>query len=196
MIIIMQNVFLRLLIPVIVLFTVSCSHDYTPKPRGYMRIEFPEKSYQTYVPENCPFQFDIPAYAKVEPDLNRFAEPCWMNMVFSRFRAEVNLSYKPVHGNLNKFIEDCRTLAYKHTVKADAIDEKRIMHERNQVYGLLYEIGGDAASSVQFYVTDSVSHFIRGALYFNAPPRRDSLAPVIDFLEQDIRNLIMTLTWK
>lgn len=174
----------------------SCNQEYTPKPRGYFRIELPKKEYHRFIPEGCPFSFDIPAYAEVLPDTSPYAESCWMNIEFKKFKAEINLSYKPVKGNLNKFIEDSRTLVYKHSVKADAIDEKRIGNPEHRVYGLLYDIGGNSASAVQFYVTDSSSHFVRGALYFYVPPEPDSLEPVINFLETDIRQFITSLKWE
>jgi gliding motility-associated lipoprotein GldD len=183
----------------IFLFTIAlsgCHSDYTPKPRGYFRIEFPEKKYQLFEPAGCPFSFEIPSYCSPEPDINRFAEPCWMNLKFNSLNGEINLSYKTVNNNLGKYIEDSHTLVYKHTVKADAIDEKRIAYPPHHVYGMMFELGGDAASSIQFYVTDSSAHFIRGALYFNVPPRSDSLAPVIAFVKQDIEHILHTIRWK
>ncbi len=105
------------------------------------------------------------------------------------------ISYKPVNNNLNKLVEDARTMVYKHTVKADAINESRFRTPYN-VSGVYYEIGGNAASSVQFFVTDSTQHYLRGALYFNAQPNKDSLAPVVAFLKDDVVQLINTLHWK
>jgi gliding motility-associated lipoprotein GldD len=72
-----------------------------------------------------------------------------------------------------------------------------IRDDERRIYGVLYEIkGAEAASTLQFYVTDSLSHFLRGALYFNVSPNNDSLAPVIDFIEEDIRHMIGTLNWE
>lgn len=180
----------------VLFLTAGCKQDYSPKPRGYLRIEFPEKSYIRFDSLSCPFSFDIPVYSRMEPDQNRFSQPCWLNLVFDRYKGAINLSYKPVEGNLNKFLEDSRTLAYKHTVKADGIDEKLVNNPVDKVYGLIYEISGDAASSLQFYLTDSSKHFIRGALYFNVPPKSDSLAPVINFIKSDIYHLVKTFKWK
>ncbi|PIV58809.1 MAG: gliding motility lipoprotein GldD, partial [Bacteroidetes bacterium CG02_land_8_20_14_3_00_31_25] len=53
-----------------------------------------------------------------------------------------------------------------------------------------------AASNIQFYVTDSIRHFVRGALYFETKPNKDSLAPIINFIEQDVTHLVETLRWK
>lgn len=176
-------------------FLFGCGENYTPKPRGYFRIDFPAKTYQRF-DSICPFAFEFPLYGKVEKDVDKNAEPYWMNIVFKDFKSKIHLSYKPVNNNLNKFIEDAHTMAYKHTIKADAIDEKLIIDEKRKVYGLLYEIRGNAASSVQFYVTDSTRHFLRGSLYFDVVPNKDSLAPAIEFFRKDIMHLIETLQWK
>lgn len=173
----------------------GCHSNETPKPRGYFRIDFPEKQYQVY-DSICPFTFEYPVYGKIEKDMDKNAEPCFMNIEFAKYNSKVHLSYKEVNKNVAKFIDDAHVLAYKHTIKADAIDEKPILDKKRKVYGLLYEIKGNAASSVQFYVTDSTKHFLRGSLYFNVVPNKDSLAPAIQFFRKDILHLIETLKWK
>jgi gliding motility-associated lipoprotein GldD len=179
----------------IFLLVSSCTPDYFPKPRGYFRIDLPEKEYRLFDPEACPFSFEVPVYSETAPDSNRLAEPCWWYVHFPRFSGSLYLSYKPVKDNVFDYIEDSYELVYKHTVKADEIGERRIATQ-NGAYGLLYVIGGNAASSLQFYVTDSVHHFLRGALYFNVLPNSDSIAPVAEFLKEDVLHLIGTLRWK
>lgn len=174
---------------------IACKSNETPKPRGYFRIDFPEKKYRIY-DSVCPFTFEYPMYGQVVKDMDKNAEPCFMNIEFSTYQGKIHLSYKDVNKNVSKFIEDAHVLAYKHTIKADAIDENPIQDKKRKVYGLIYEIQGNAASSVQFYVTDSVKHFLRGSLYFNVIPNKDSLAPAIDFFRKDIIHLIETLKWK
>jgi gliding motility-associated lipoprotein GldD len=166
-----------------------------PKPRTYFRLSFPERKYVQY-DSTCPFSFEMPAYASVSPDKNAGAAPCWINVDFPRFQGTLHLSYKEVKGNLAGYLEDTYTLATKHQVKASGIEEQQIMNDTSRVYGLLYNIEGNAASSVQFYLTDSTKHFIRGALYFNAVPNTDSIRPVTDFIRQDIYHLIETFRWK
>lgn len=173
----------------------SCTADYYPKPRGYFRIELPEREYMPFEPAGCPFTFDVPVYADPVPDSNRLAEPCWYYVRFPRFGGSLYLSYKPVKDNVFDYIEDSYELAYKHTIKADEISERRIATP-NRVYGLMYTIGGNAASNLQFYVTDSTRHFLRGALYFDTLPNSDSIAPVATFIKGDIEHLIETLRWK
>ncbi|PKP22936.1 MAG: gliding motility lipoprotein GldD [Bacteroidetes bacterium HGW-Bacteroidetes-21] len=173
----------------------SCGQDYVPKPRGYFRIDFPEKKYVTY-DTLCPFAFEYPAYAIIERDNTPGAEPCFFNISFPAFNAKIHMSYKSGKEKIAGYIEDSHNLVYKHTIKADAINEKLFIDSVRNVYSVLYEIKGDAASSLQFYATDSLNHFIRGALYFNSIPNKDSLAPVIKFIEPDIQHIIETLQWK
>lgn len=178
-----------------ILGTVSCNHNYSPKPRGYFRIDLPEKKYQVFK-SACPYQFEFPEYATITDSKMSHNEPCWKDIIFEHFNAKIHLSYKTVENNLPGLLEDSRTFVYKHTIKADAIDEKIYVNQENSVYGILYHIRGNVASTVQFFMTDSTDHFLRGALYFNTQPNKDSLAPVVDFLSQDITHLVETLQWK
>jgi gliding motility-associated lipoprotein GldD len=175
----------------------SCNTNYSPKPRGYFRIEFPQKSYIRYN-SDCPYTFDYPVYAKVFPDSARDAKPCWIDVAYPSFNGRVHLSYHPVTSRkiFNELIEDARTFAFKHTVKATAIDEGVISYPENKVYGIYYSIDGNTASSVQFFVTDSTKHYLRGALYFKESPRIDSIQPVLDFIKKDIDVMIRSLKWK
>ena len=65
-----------------------------------------------------------------------------------------------------------------------------------KVYGLVFDIAGNTASSVQFYLTDSTKHFMRGALYFNERTNVDSVSPVLTYLKKDILHMIETLKWE
>lgn len=175
----------------------SCGNDYSPKPRGYFKIDLPEKKYQTYLAE-CPFSFDFPVYAEVQPDSSRESKPCWMNVNYPQFNGRIHLSYQSVTSEkqFNQLIEDARTFAFKHTVKATAIDEAMISYPEKKVYGIYYSIEGNTASSLQFFLTDSTKHYLRGALYFNEQPRLDSIQPVLDFVKKDIDQMIKTFKWK
>lgn len=188
---------LIVLIPLMFILSLSsCDQDYVPKPRGYFRIALPEKTYKEYNPSDCPFRFDIPSYSEVTKAPSPRAEPCWMNIEYPQFRATVYLSYKPVHGDLEKFVEDSRSLSFKHIPKASGIEEQAIADPTNRLFGNIYHVKGSAASSVQFYLTDSTSHFLRGSLYFYAIPNPDSLAPVNEFLSADIDRMVASFRWK
>jgi gliding motility-associated lipoprotein GldD len=174
----------------------ACRENYTPKPRSYYRIDFPKKEYVWYSPENCSYSFEIPVYAKVKPFSGITSEPCWINIEFPGYRGQIHLTYKPVLNDLNTYVEDIRTLAYKHSVKADDIIEKPFSYPDRNVNGIIYDIRGNTASSLSFFATDSTDNFLSGALYFNVIPNKDSLAPVIQFFSADVLHLIETLTWK
>ncbi len=180
----------------VIILVAGCSNNYTPKPYGYYRIDFPAKEYKLFDSIAFPYSFEYPVYGKIVSDPDKNAEPYWVNVEFAKYNCKIHLSYKPVTKDASGFIEDAHTLAYKHAVKADAIDEKLVMDDNRKVYGLIYDIQGNAASSFQFYATDSTKNFIRGSLYFAAQPNKDSLATAIKFFQKDVLHLIETLKWK
>lgn len=182
---------------IILLFTSCGSNNETPKPRGYFRIDLPKKQYISF-DTTYPYSFEYPIYAKIVPDTEIGVEPYWVNIDFPRFSGRINLSYKKVtQKNLYQLFEDSRTFVNKHIPKSDGIVPEVVEDKKQNVYGLLYDIeGSGVASPFQFCLTDSVNHFIRGALYFNFAPNNDSLAPVISFIKEDIRHMVKTLKWK
>lgn len=183
-------------IPILLLLLfLGCQPSYTPKPRGFLRVEFPARNYVLF-DSVCPYTFEYPSYGKIVRDTDYISEPCWINIEFPEFDGKIHISYKEVDQNLNDFIEDSRSLTYKHTIKADAIQETVYTNPELEVHGILYDIKGNAASSIQFYLTDSNAHFLRGALYFNVQPDKDSLAPVISFFREDIIHLVESFAWK
>ena len=192
----MMRNFLTALFAVASIFS-SCGGDYTPKPRGYYKIDLPENKFQTYS-STCPFSFDFSMYAAVLPDKNKDAKPCWIDIYYPQFNGRVHLSYQSFsnRGQFDALVEDARTFAFKHTVKATAIDEAMISYPEKKVYGIYYSIDGNTASSVQFFLTDSTKNYLRGALYFNEQPRLDSIQPVLDFIKKDIDHMIKTFSWQ
>jgi gliding motility-associated lipoprotein GldD len=178
-------------------FLLSCGEDEItmPLPRSYFRIDLPAKSYRPNT-GSCPYSFEYPSYSMLIMDTTHPGEICWANLDFPKLNAKIHLSYKAGKNNIAKYLEDSRNLAYKHAIKASQIDEFMISNPEQHVYGMVYEIGGNAASSIQFHVTDSSQNFLRGALYFYAMPNADSLAPVISFVRSDIDHLLKTFKWK
>ncbi len=188
-----------LLVALLLISLIGCSPDYSPKPRAYYRIALPEKQYQP-LPDEYPYGFEYPVYGQINSYRGKWKNTdtadYWINIEIPQFRSRVHLTYKTVRNNLRDLIEDAHTYAYKHSVMADAIIQSEYTDSLTKVYSVLFDIKGNTASSVQFYATDSVRHFLRGALYFDCEPNKDSLAPVRDFLRADIVKLIETLTWK
>ncbi|MBX7052355.1 MAG: hypothetical protein K1X54_09995 [Flavobacteriales bacterium] len=170
--------------------------NFIPRPKGYFRIDLPEKSYRVYE-SACPMQLELPNYSKVELFKDRMSnDSCWFNVYFPRFNARLHCTYVPVNGNMDKLLHDAYGFAAKHEMKATALKRTPIADSTNQVYGIVYDIEGETASQLQFFLTDSTSHFFRGSLYFFNSPNPDSIAPVLEFLREDIMHLTETITWK
>ena len=182
---------------VILLLAVGCGQDYSPKPRGYYHINLPKKAYQQY-DSTCPYAFSYPVYARVAPDSAKNAQPCFLDVSFKEFNSRLHLTYQPITSkqNFNDLVEEARSFAFKHTVKATAIDEATISYPNKKVYGTLYAIDGNTASAIQFFLTDSNKNYVRGALYFNEKPNLDSIQPALNFLKKDIDVFIKTFRWK
>lgn len=188
---------------ILTFFITSCTDDdYTPKPKGYPRVHFPtEKGYKK-LEGNYPYTFEYPAYAKIYKDsmfFNQMAEnPYWLTVYFPDLNARIHMSYKAINKNENTFyklLEDTYQLTFKHSVKAEAID-RNSFHPSNGVAGQMFVVKGNAASSNQFYISDSTKHFVRGSLYFYCEPNEDSLMPVTRFVFKDIEHIIQTFQWK
>ena len=184
------------LVSLSILIFSACEEARLPKPRSYFRIDLPKKEYKK-VQDDCPYSFEVPVYSEILNRDKNEEQNCWKDILFPEFKSSLHLSYKKV-GNpseLYQFIEDSRNLAYKHTVKASEIDELIYNNQQAEVSGVIYEIGGNTASSIQFFLTDSSKNFLRGSLYFNASPNIDSLAPVLNFIRADVLHFIDSFSW-
>ncbi len=180
----------------------SCRDVSVPKPKGYFRIDLPDKKYQAFnkkssIITNMPFTFEYPTYGSLSFNDKEGSEPGWFNIAFPEYRAKIYFTYKKINNDFDGLMEQTYKMNVKnHISKADAIDELIFNNADDKVYGILYDLKGNIASAVQFYVTDSVNHYLRGSLYFMAEPNADSLAPVIDFFRGDIIHLLETLKWE
>jgi len=143
-----------------------------------------------------PYNFQIPVYAIAGRDSLNLKQLDWVTIEVPANRAQIHLSYKAINKNLGEYIEESRSLAYKHSQKASSIEEQIFINPSKKVFGTIYNIKGNAASPMQFYLTDSVNHFLRGSLYIKEIPNIDSLQPVIEFLNQDVLRLIESTEWK
>jgi gliding motility-associated lipoprotein GldD len=182
---------MKKLLPLLIalIFFMACTDDYIPKPVGLFRIDIPEHGYVKLDNPSIPYQFEYADYARI---VRRFDKDSnWVNIDYLPYKGSLFLTYHHMDTTLAAYIEDCHSMAYKHTPKATNIETKRIIIDSNNVYGLVYYISGsEAASPLNFYLTDSSQHFIRGALYFNIMPNNDSLRTVIQSIEKDVDHLI------
>lgn len=185
----------------IVIIISSCNSDYTPKPRGYFKIDLPQKQYRAFDQPGYPYTFEYPVYGNVIKDSMFFDQrpenPYWVNIDFPGFNGRIYVSYKEIGKNkFDSLVNDAFTMSYKqHTYRASAIQREPFISP-NGSSGVYFTLKGNAATGNQFFITDSTRHFLRGALYFAATPNSDSLQPVNDFLKKDLWHLINTLKWR
>ncbi len=192
---------MKLVIMVVLVFIVAGCGDNVPqpKPHAYPRVYYPEKKFQKF-DTVAPFSFQYPVYARIEEheDYLRGANPFWYNLHYLPFNATLHLSYKAFNSRdeFDKLFEDTRKLAYKHDIKAEEIDQIEVQNSTTNTTGIIYELKGNTATNLNFYISDGKKHFLRGALYFNAKTEIDSIQPVFEFLKYDIIRMIETTKWK
>ena len=199
-----------------VVVLVSCAKTNTPKPYGYYRITVPDTAYiafedfQLSIPSDrspkeirtfnfqlstYPYTFSLSQNAIVKPRLDA-EEPYWINLFYPALDATIHCSYKPVHHNLRELTNDALEFVYRNASFANAIPEQDYTHPEAHVYGVLFDLEGNTASSCQFFITDSTTHFFRASVYCNCPPNADSLAPVYEYLRTDVLRMVESFEWK
>ncbi len=208
-----------LLFLLLVLLHTACNNNYTSKKTGYFKIDLPEKKYVLFDEPGMPYSFEYPIYATIVKDTTYFdtnpENDYWRNIDFKKLNAKIFLSYKTVGGKAlykikmpngsykdstgvnkyDKMINDAFNLTNKNDDVATSKKDS-LFTTANKVSGLLFKLGGNAATQRQFFMTDTTKNFIRGALYFYASPNADSVKPVVDFIQKDIDHLITTFHWK
>lgn len=178
------------------LFMLGCGDDPLPKPKAYLRLEYPEAKYKkASIP--LPFTFEKNELTEPIGSLKTSGDMIGLDVKYPSLKATIFLTYKKVENdNLNNLLRDAQNLTQKHTIKADEISSDGFDNAEANVYGMLYQIGGDAASQSQFYVTDSINHFVSGSLYFYVKPNYDSIYPASEYLKKDIKRIMETIRWK
>ncbi|MEX0314007.1 MAG: gliding motility lipoprotein GldD [Allomuricauda sp.] len=172
------------------LLFLGCKEDTLPKPKAMLRLEYPEAKYME-IDEDCAYSFEINTLSSIKEN-----KDCSLVLDYPMMKGSVFLTYKKVEGNIRELLVDAQKLTYEHVVKADGISPKEYINSDEKVYGMFYEVSGNAASQSQFYVTDSTNHFVTGSLYFYAKPNFDSILPAAAYLQNDIRRIMETLRWK
>ena len=181
----------------VLLTCVACNHVSTPRPYGYYRITTPDTAYLPFDAQyaNYPYTFDLSQNAEVRPRTD-VTEPYWINIYYPALDATIHCSYKPVNRNLRELTNDALEFVYRNASFANAIPEREYTHPEAEVYGVLFDLEGNTASSCQFFVTDSTHHFFRASVYCNCPPNADSLAPVYDYLRTDVIRMVESFEWR
>lgn len=180
----------------ILLLLLSCGEESSsPLPHAYPRVDLPEHEYE-WMLDSCPYSFQKSTFSQIQQPQQRKNE-CWLNIVYPALQATIYLSYQQVasQDELTAYIGEAQRMTFKHTIKASSIEEIPIEKSADDVFGYYYKVGGDAASHAQFFLTDSSRHFLRGAVYFNAAPKADSMAPIIEYMRKDVEKLIESFVW-
>ncbi|WP_347923694.1 gliding motility lipoprotein GldD [Pontimicrobium sp. SW4] len=190
----MRNIFLL----VLTVCCISCGNDPIPKPKAFLRLEYPAHQYIP-IESELPFAFEKNMFArdisniKVSPDEKSYS----LDISYPSLKGTIYITYKEIiNKNLEPYLIDAQNITQKHSQRADEIIEQPFLDPMNKVYGMFYEVGGNAASQSQFYVTDSINHFVTGSLYFYAKPNYDSILPAADYLKKDIQHIMETIRWK
>lgn len=182
----------RLWLVSIFILLCSCSH-YTPRPEGYIRIE---RDTATSVYRNNKFSFRYSALSKVDIEPTEDKNQVWLTINYPSYNATIYCSYLCITDKkLAETVDDSHKLAYSHASRAEEIIQKEFRNEEHKTFGILYDIKGEVAVPVQFFVTDSISNFFRGSFYYNDKVNRDSVAPITDYLRDDIKQIMETLEW-
>ena len=181
-----------------VLFIVlsSCQQSSIPKPYGYIRLTMPDTCYADAVPAGYPYRFDVSCNAEVRSVLDDQGGQYWIDLRYPALNATVHCSYQSVRGNLRDLTDDAIRFVYRHASHASSIPERGYEHSDARVYGVLFDLEGNTASSIQFFVTDSVRHFFRAAVYCDCVPNADSLAPVYEYLHEDVVRIVESFEWR
>ena len=176
---------------------IACSSPSSPKPYGYFRITTPDTAYMPFDAKcpRYPYTFALSRNALVKPRTD-VDEPYWINIYYPDLDATIHCSYKPVHHNLRELTNDALEFVYRNASHATSIPEREYARPEAHVYGVLFDLEGNTASSCQFFVTDSTKNFFRASVYCNCPPNADSLAPVYEYLRKDVIRMVETFEWK
>jgi gliding motility-associated lipoprotein GldD len=169
---------------------ISCKKDVLPKPSSQLRLDYKSAKYAHFENE-CPFTFDINQESIIKGKTD-----CNFTINYPKMKATIYLSYKPVQNNINVLLKDAQKLTYEHVIKADDILEQPFINSDHRVYGMFYQVNGNAATNAQFYVTDSVKHFLDCSVYFYAKPNFDSVMPAASYVKNDMQRLMESLRWK
>jgi gliding motility-associated lipoprotein GldD len=182
---------IKLVFVFVILTTVcSCKNDVLPKPSSHLRLDYPVATYATFE-NSCPFTFSMNDDAIIKGE-----KECGFTISYPKMKATVFLTYKTVNGDIDKLLRDAQRLTYEHVIKADDITEQPYINKEKKVYGMFYNVSGNAATNAQFYATDSIKHFVTGSVYFYAKPNFDSIMPASDYIKNDMQTLLESLKWK
>ena len=180
----------KLFFSIIIICFISCSEETLPKPKAFLNLEYIKPTYQEFFLLR-PYTFEFSDRVKLKDSPNN-----WLKLEYPKLNASIDITYRKIDENLRELLVESEKLVFKHTSRAEQISSNNYVNEREKIYGTLYDITGNAASHIQFHITDSTNHFIKGALYFKIKPNYDSILPAVNYIKNDILHLMETFKWK
>lgn len=169
---------------------ISCGEDPLPKPKAFLNLKYAKTSYEKLALQR-PYSFVVSVQTNVLDEPKN-----WLKIQYPGLKASLDITYREIDNNLRELLVESEKLVFKHTVKAEQISSNDYSDAKKKVYGTLYEITGNAASQIQFHITDSTRNFVKGALYFKTKPNYDSILPAVDHIKKDVLKLMETFEWK
>ena len=180
----------KFLVLLSIFLLTSCGEENLPKPKAYLSLEYPELGYHK-LNKSTPYSFDVSKNVRVKHLPNH-----WLKIQYPALKASIDITYRPINNNLRELLIESEKLVLEHTVKADHISWRDYSDTNKKVYGKMCEISGNAASQIQFHVTDSTKHFLKGSLFFYTKPNYDSILPAVAYIKKDMIQMLETLEWE
>ena len=181
---------MRKLLFLFALIFISCGEDPIPKPKAFLSLEYSKAEYQPLTLDR-PYAFDVSNQSTLKDEPKQ-----WLKIQYPQLKASLDITYRKVDDNLRELLVESEKLVFKHTVKAEQISSNDYTDDEKRVFATLHEITGNAASQLQFHITDSTNHFVKGALYFSTKPNYDSILPAVAHIKKDVLRLMETFEWK
>ena len=188
---IMKNIGVTTIIT-LMLIVVGCREKTAPKPTAYPFIENRATEYTPHNIKTYPLQFNIANNAITESN-NKNNK--WLNIKYPDYNATIYCTY--INSDSNKIqteIAKSRELVYIHAKLATEINTLSYSDTTKNTTAELYILKGNVATPLQFVATDQSTYIFRGSLYFNAQVNNDSVAPIVEYLKNDIYQIIETIT--
>lgn len=177
------------------LFHFSCDEtNYLPREKGFLRLEFEKPTYDTFSSEASKLNFIFNnAYSSFEIVSDEKIVLKYKDIKIDLVLSDVELE------NLSSFEESIRNFYVflePHRKKSNQISIKEFTSVDNKRFAKVFEMRGPVASPLQFYVTDSINHFLFGSMNVMVKSNYDSIYPSIMYVKNDIFSIIESVNWE
>lgn len=169
----------------------DCAGNKSAKNANSNHSDLPLAEY-SLTPDSFPFRFYVSDQADFSARKTTDGE-YFCDVDYPSLKAHLYCTWHSI--NPSRFplmAEEGHKMAYQHLLVATAIKENLYANDSLKVYGILYDIEGNAATPLQVVLTDSVSYFFNASLYFNVTPNADSIAPILEYVRKDVRRMMET----